>query len=282
MSETGFGSVTYNPAPEVYDAGFGSPYDVSGRETGFGSPYDPTLAPASVLTGLAIGDDGGERIDIAGAWYSIAPEPVPAHSSAFTVHFIHTVTSKRTPALAGYIGGTGGQVYTNVKQTMIHAYVPPLEHGLYDVEVSYSSGVTLISNAFEVIPRLRSSEVYAMRKALPSFYKRGAVSPESDPLEEMPTYSNLEALTRSLGQLCQNFAGKSFTLLTQQWLEGATVLHVESTLGFDDAGALLVSDMRFTYTGKTSNSFTGLAFEGGHLLASIPKKTKVVRYDKPS
>lgn len=281
MSETGFGSVTYTPAPEVYDAGFGSPYDVLGRDTGFGSPYDPTLAPASVFTGLVIGDDGGQRIDINGAWYLIATEPVPSHSSAFTVHFIHTVTNKRTPALAGYLGGVNGQVYTNVKQTVIHAYAPPLAHGVYNIEVSYTSGITLINNAFEVITRLRSSETYSIRKALPAFYKCGAVNPESETLDELPIYTNLEALTRSLGQVCLDFAGKGFTLLTQQWVDGATVLHVESTLGFESAGALLVSDMRFTYTGKTNTTFTGLAFHGGQLLASIPKKTKVVRYDKP-
>lgn len=282
MSETGFGSVSYNPAPAINDAGFGSPDNALGRDTGFGSPVDPALTTAEIVGGLVVvGDDGGERLDVAGQWYTLAPEPVPSHSSAFKVHFIHAVTGQVTPALAGYLGGQGGQVFTNIKQTVIHAYVPPLARGLYDVRVTHDGGVILLSNVFKVITRNRAAEVYAMRKALPAFYQRGAVTAVNERLDELPQYTNLEALTRSIGQVMQRFSGRVFTLTTLQWFEGDTTLNVESTLGFDDAGGIQLDEMRFTYTGKTDSAFTGLVFVNGVALASINPHSKVVRYDKP-
>jgi hypothetical protein len=282
MSETGFGSVTYDPAPDLNDAGFGSPYIAQGRDAGFGSPYDPALSPLELLKGgEVIGDDGGTRLDIAGVWYTLAPEPVPSHSSAFTVHFIHTVTNTVTPALAGSLGGTGGQVFTDLAQKIIHAYVPPLAHGSYNIRVTHRTGVIFINNAFRVITRTRAAEVYGLRKALPSFYKCGAVTAVNETLDELPQYTNLEALTRSIGEVLNRFTGRRFTLLSQQWVEGQAVLHVESTLDFADSGAVTVGDMRFTYTGKTDSTFTGVAPVSGHALASIPLATKVVPYDKP-
>jgi hypothetical protein len=282
MSETGFGSVTYNPAPAINDAGFGSPYNLSGRDTGFGSPYDPSLTPAEVIGGaVVVGDDGGTRLDIAGDWSSIAPEPVPSHSSAFTVHFIHTVSSAITPALAGYLGGTGGQVFTNISQNIIHAYVPPLAHGVYDVRVTHSSGVILLTNAFKVITRNRAAEVYELRKSLPSFYQAGSITAVNEDLNELPRYTNLEALTRSIGQVVNRLSGRVFTLLTQQYNEGDSTLHVESTLDFNSAGGLLINDVRFEYTGKTDNTFTGVSLLVGSRLASIPLNEKVTPYEKP-
>lgn len=274
---TSFGSYTYTPPPAVNDIGFGSPDTPSVRNVGFGSPFDPSLLPVD-LSGTVVGDDGGTRLDIAGVWYDLAPEPVPSHSSAFKVHFIHTVSGAITPALAGYLGGGGGQVFTNLAQTVIHAYVPPLAHGSYNVRVTHSAGVIVRNNAFRVITRNRAAEVYEMRKALPAFYKCGAVTAVNETLEESPAYTNLEALTRSLGQAVNRFAGRHFTLLTQDWSEGDTVLNVESTLDFETTGAVLVGDMKFSYTGKTDNTFTGVARAGGQSLASLSSATKVVPY----
>lgn len=282
MSETGFGSPIYTPAPAFNDLGFGSPFNPQVRGVGFGAPIDPALSPVDLARGVeVVGDDGGARLDIAGTWYDLAPEPVPSHSSAFTVHFIHTVTNTVTPALAGYLGGTGGQVFTDVSQRVIHAYVPPLAHGEYNIRVTHSTGVIMLNSAFRVITRNRAAEVYGLRKALPAFYKCGAVTAVNETLDPLHEYTNLEALTRSIGQVLQRFKGRHFTLLTQDWSEGQAVLHVESTLDFDDSGALRVGEMTFTYTGKTDNTFTGVAHAGGLTLASILTDTKVVPYDKP-
>ncbi len=281
MTDTGFGSVSYTPAPGTYDVGFGSP-DSLVRVAGFGSSFDVALTAADIVGGaVLVGDDGGDRIDIAGQWYTLAPEPVPSHSSAFSVHFINALTSVVTPALSGYLGGGGGQAFTNVRQTVIHAYIPPLTRGVYSVRVTHSGGVLLISDAFTVITRNRAAEVYSLRKALPSFYKRGAVTAVNETLDASPTYTNLEALTRSLGQVMQRFGGRVFTLSTQQWVEGDTVLHVESTLNFDSAGGVQVDSVRFTYTGKTASTFTGLTPVNGQAPASLNITSKVVRYDKP-
>jgi|13_taG_2_1085334.scaffolds.fasta_scaffold00118_19 hypothetical protein len=281
MADSGFGSVSYTPAPDTYDVGFGSP-DSLVRVAGFGSSFDVALTAADIVGGAAlIGDDGGERLDIAGQWHTLAPEPVPAHSSAFTVHFINVLTSDVTPALSGYLGGQGGQVFTNVTQTVIHAYAPPLARGVYSVRVTHSGGVLLISNAFTVITRNRAAEVYSLRKALPAFYKRGAVTAVNETLDALPTYTNLEALTRSIGQVVQRFSGRAFTLSTQQWNEGDTALHVESTLDFDSAGGVQVDSVRFTYTGKTESTFTGVNPVNGQAPASLNTHSKVVRYDKP-
>lgn len=281
MSETGFGSVSYDPAPDLYDSGFGSPYYSQNRDTGFGSPYDPSLSPSELLKGNeVVGDDGGTRLDIAGLWYTLAPEPVPSHSSAFTVHFIHTNTNTITPALAGYLGGSNGQVFTDVTQKIIHAYVPPLAHGTYNIRITHSTGVIFINNAFRVITRNRASEVYGLRKALPSFYKRGAVIAVNETLDELPNYTNLEALTRSIGQVLQRYTGQFFTLLTQQWVEGQSVLYVESTLDFPSQGAVMIENMRFRYTSKTDNTFNNVVSLTGQL-QSISKSAKVVQYDEP-
>ena len=282
MSDTGFGSPVYTPAPALNDLGFGSPFNPQARNVGFGSPVDPALTPIELASGgEVVGDDGGTRLDIDGTWYDIAPEPVPSHSSAFTVHFIHAVSGAITPALAGYLGGTGGQVFTDVSQRVIHAYVPPLAHGVYNIRVTHSTGVIMLTGAFRVITRNRAAEVYGLRKSLPAFYKCGAVTAVNETLDPLPDYTNLEAVTRSIGQVLQRFKGRQFTLLTQDWSEGQAVLHVESTLDFENTGAVRAGEMTFTYTGKTDNTFTGVAPAGGRTLASIPTDTKVVPYDKP-
>ena len=105
--------------------------------------------------------------------------------------------------------------------------------------------------------------------------------PVNETLDESPTYTNVEALTRSIGQIMQRFSGRVFTLSTQQWVEGDVTLHVESTLGFDSAGGVQLNGVRFTYTGKTDSTFTGLAPVNGQSIALINTHSKVVRYDKP-
>ena len=138
----------------------------------------------------------------------------------------------------------------------------------------------MLTGAFRVITRNRAAEVYGLRKALPAFYKCGAVTAVNETLDPLHEYTNLEALTRSIGQVLQRFKGQHFTLLTQDWSEGQAVLHVESTLDFESTGGVRVGEMTFTYAGKTDSTFIGVAPADGLTLASIPTDTKVVPYDK--
>lgn len=255
MSIAGFGSPTFNPPPTINDVGFGDPSTPNVRDTGFGAPLDGNLMSPEILADISvIGDDGGERLDIAGHWYMLSSVPVPAHA-AFTVHYIHTVTNTVTPALSGYLGDA---CYTNPAQTILHAYVPPLAHGTYDLRITHPAGVITIDDAFRVVTRTRSPETYGMRRSLPSFYATGARAPQNETLSELPTYTFIEAFTRSVGQVVQRFASNAFVLVTQNWDEGDGVLYVESTLNFDPSGAVLVNGYVFTYTSKQDDRFIGV------------------------
>ena len=280
MSETGFGSPSYSPAPTIFDAGFGSPYNTQGRDTGFGSPYDQGIIPVEIDGGLFyIGDDGGVRIDLVSTWGATPP----AYLNTFKVTFIKGGT--RTLALPAFVGHPverAGFVYSNLDQTRLLAYVPPLDTGVYDIEIETFVGTTttkrLLTSAFEVITRNRSLGQYTLRSLLPAHFNAGSRDFSSDDLDK--DYTVLETLTRSLGELLQNLTGKPLTKSTGDFLEGGNTLHVESTLGFPTSGDLFADGIHFSYTGKTNNSFTGLT-QKGRRKELISKNSKVAYYDNP-
>lgn len=286
MAETGFGSPTYTPSPVINDAGFGSPFDGFniGRDTGIGSHFDPSLLPASLEGGdtFLIGDDGGIRLDISGVWFLESGQATPSVATNFTVKFTHTVSASVTYAMGGYLSnGVQGQVYTNLDQTIIHAYVPPLAHGVYDLTIMWAGQSLTIDDAFEVTTRTRASCAYSMRQYLPAFMKRGAVNMADDSLPATPLYGVIEALTRSAGEMVQRLVSKPVTLSTAVWSEGDASLSVESTVGFPEAGSLHLGDIKLKYAGKTKNTFIGLSYLYGKTTSSINAKTKVEPYVDP-
>lgn len=291
MAESGFGSTSYNPAPELNDLGFGSPSDFAlgsvvneGRDTGFGSPFDPSLLPLNVVGDTyLIGDDGGVRLDISGQWFAFSDIPAPAYADTFVVKFKHRGTSVLYNALAGYSSDqpASGKVFTNLQQTRIYAYVPPLPHGVYDVEVSWDGNTARITEAFEVTLRNRAGEVYSLRKHLPAFMKRGEISPENETLDATPTYGILEGLTRSVGMVLQRYTGRPLTIVTQQWDEGDAVINVESTVGFPESGHLIIDGVKMSYTGKLNTSFTGVTHLRGAVKPRFKLGERVVPYVDP-
>jgi hypothetical protein len=283
MAESGFGSPTYNPAPAINDAGFGSPFiDGTGRDTGFGSPFDPSLLPLSIQgETYLIGDDGGVRLDISGQWFAFSGTPVPAHTDKFKVKFRHTDGTLHN-ALAGKMGDqTGGQVYSNPRQTVLYAIVPPLPHGLYDVLVQWDGQTALISDAFEVTARNKAAETFSIRANLPAFMKRGSLTAKDENTDIAPTYGVIEALTRSVGQIVQRFTGRPETLVSQQWDEGDATLHVETTVGFPESGYLLIDGVKLKYTAKTNNTFTGVDYYVGAVKPTFKYQERVVPYVDP-
>jgi hypothetical protein len=291
MAESGFGSTSYTPAPTLKDAGFGSPSDFAlgsaineGRDTGFGSPFDPSLLPLSVEGDTyLIGDDGGVRLDISGQWFAFSNIPAPGYADSFVVKFKNRGTSVLYDALAGYSSDKpgNGQVYTNLQQTRIYAYIPPLPHGVYDVEVRWDGNTARISEAFEVTLRNRAAEVYSLRTHLPAYMKTGEVSPENDLLDVTPTYGLLEGLTRSVGMLIQRYAGRPLTLVTQQWDEGDSVINIGSTVGFPDSGSLIIDGVKMSYLNKSNTSFTGVTHLRGAFKPSFKLGERVVPYVDP-
>lgn len=263
MSETGFGSITYTPSLTIKDVGFGSPISSSnvGREMGFGSPNDPTLFPMSIQgDAVKIGDDGGVLLYIFGNWFNEFDSPRPSYVGAFTVSFINQSTSESTLGLGGRASNKN-ECFTNLLQTRIEVYVPPLKRGSYNIKVEWKeTNTALILSAFQVVPRNKVSEVYELRKFLPSFYQAGSREISKDPVNESPIYANLEGITRSIGQQIAFLSGKLQTVSTSTFSLTDTVLNVETTLGFKSSGSIKVNGYTLNYTGITSLSFTGVSF----------------------
>ncbi len=285
MSETGFGSPSYTPAPLIFDAGFGSPYNTQGRDTGFGSPFDFSLIQTTIANNLFyIGDDGGVRIDIRSTWNEFISVQPPAYSNKFKVTFEKGgVRTLALPAFVGHPVSRAGYVYTNLAQTELHAYVPPLELGLYNIEIDFFFDNThikkVINGAFEVIKRNRALGQYTLRSLLPAHFEAGVRNFSQDDLADKD-YTTLETLTRSLGQMLQNLTGKPLTKNTLDFNDGDTTVTVETTLGFPSKGDLFLAGVHLKYTGKTNTTFTGVSF-ASERKDVIAKNSKVVYYDNP-
>ena len=280
MSETGFGSYSYpNNPPDEFDAGFGSPF-TSGRDTGFGSTFDTSLEGTELADSVFyIGDDGGTRIDIIGNWWQYATTKRRGYANDFRVSFVKGgIETYALPAFVGHPTTRSGYVYTNLDQTRLHAWTPPLAKGVYSIKIRWPLNTITLTNAFEVITRNRSLPTYIIRSLLPSYISTTRKM-ETESLSSV-NYNNTEALTRSLGELLQNIGGKPLTLSTLDYNEGDATLNVETTLGFPSQGHVYLEDMHLKYTGKTNTSFTGVS-RVGIRRKTIKKGSKVVQYDYP-
>lgn len=281
-TETGFGSPSILPAPTYYDWGFGSPTpldldtgeeDIRGRDTAFGSPYAATAA-AAFLSGEydLIPDDGGVLLEINSDWSTAGFNQFRGQLGPFEVTYINAATSARTLAT----GLTGrGLCFTNFRQDKLLCGVPPLPHGEYSVEVSWFGGTRqlVIDGAFSVGLRPRSEQAYGIRRHLPAFMQRGPVYARAEAIEPWERSSNLEAVTKAIGDLFQVLAGRPQTCLTSEVQADADTLYVETTIGFAQAGSLSIDGVTFYYSGKTTNSFTGVTSQ--ILYDYIENKTEV-------
>lgn len=294
MSETGFGSLSYNPLPEYNDWGFGSPTPTEmpislaygtqadwpekavgqARDTGFGSPYDPYNAPVEIPGEFAlIPDDGGVQLEIIAPWYQLGL-PLGRGQYPMRVTIISQDTGEETLALGRVDRAT---CLTNFTRTILFAGIPPLPRGSYDLLITWDDGMHSLSipDAFTVAMRPRSSEVYAIKKNMPQWYKAGP----RDFVEESDVVygkeSNVGAILGAFGQQLQGMAGRPLTATREHFVEGDTSLQVESTIGFPSEGAIFVADRKFTYTSKTERSFDGVVTDY-YISVPIRKKERVV------
>ena len=101
----------------------------------------------------------------------------------------------------------------------------------------------------------------------------------------IPTYDAelpwglLEAYTMSVGRQIQRQIGVPMTRVRVDFSATATVLEVETTLGFPSSGELWLDGRRHTYTGTTASTFTGVSTTDGiERLLTIGVKTIVTPY----
>lgn len=281
MAETGFGSPTFIPAPTYSDWGFGAatPFDIDtlqdnvvGADTAFGSPYAAVAAEVYLAGEFdLIPDDGGVILEINSDW-NTAGFTRPARVGPFTVTYISSETGDRTLA----VGLTSrGQCFTNDDNTKLLAGVPPLPHGLYDIEIEWFGGTrrVYIDNAFEVYLRPRSEQAYGIRRHIPSFMARGATTTRDELIQPFSGTTNLAALTKAVGDFIQTIAGRPSTALTADLELGDTSIAVESTVGFPQSGYLHIDSKTFSYSSKTRNSFEGVTCD--LYFESIPAVTEV-------
>jgi len=271
MAETGFGSVSYDPAPTYNDWGFGSPTPldldsgepvIQGRDTAFGSPYDNITAQA-YLSGEfdLIPDDGGVVLEINSEWYLAGFNVDVQRRFAPLFPFAATFINQGSGTVYNAIGETGNSCITNAAQTVLYAGVPPLPHGTYTVKVEWFDGTRslTITDAFTVSFRARCVQAYGLRKHLPSWFATGPSSLSSEVIGEFEGYdSNIEAITKTLGDMLQRLHGRQTTALSNTFTRGESVLYVESTVGYPSTGKLAVRGHFLSYTGKTETSFTGV------------------------
>lgn len=257
--ETGFGSPTY---PKVFDNGFGSPYSTIQRDTGFGSPYDLSVSSSS-LSQVLVPNHGGTRLHIYADWKTLASTSrYPFVVGGFRVSFLDSMGLVKAVSHGGFPKSMG-VCYTDVWQTMLVSYVPPLAKGTYSILVEWGNNKSLrLDDSLVVVDKFRASSVYSMRKQLPPSLATGARDSRLDPIaQDEFDFGVLESLLLTVGEQIHNLVGQPTTILSMDFDDiHDLVLHVESTLGFPDTGSLFVENRKFTYTSKTNTSFMGLAF----------------------
>lgn len=243
--ESGFGSPTLVPPAEYPDAGFGDPFDAAfnalARDTGFGSAYDPLAAALSVPV-AEVSMQGGSRLDIYGPFLRGQVYAVQLTDGVNTYDCFNGV-SRSGLSLARRHG-------------ILTTYTPALPQGSYDL-LLLSEGVVLaaLQDAIAALPGIHTPETYTLRQFFPPHLAAGSRVGFTD--NKQP--GALSGLLDSLGALFNDLSGRACTYITAGWSYGDSTLAVRSTLSFPSAGKLACGDLLFSYTGKTENSFTGIA-----------------------
>jgi hypothetical protein len=277
MSETGFGSLSYDPLPEYNDWGFGSPTPTTlgetpverevgfARDTGFGSPFDNYRYPVELLGEFdLIPDDGGVVLKIAGEWgelWDYDQFPTFRKGAGFLGPFQVQYISQSTGQTYQAVGERRTRCFTNYSMDILYAGVQPLPRGDYDLLISWQGiNTIIISDAFTVGVRPRIPEAYNIRTHVPSHLKRGPHILTNDVIGEYVPESNLSLILKSVGEALQVIGGRPTTGLASELNWGDSTMDVESTIGFPDNGSILIAGMAITYGSKTVSSFDQLSY----------------------
>lgn len=267
--ETGFGSPYIN-------LGFGSPYHPTVRSTGFGSPYDLVVSSSHVDNAL-LPNHGGVRLHIYADWKTLAQSTkFPFQLGGFKVSFIDDQGVAQAISHGGY-PQSKGQCFTDIWQTYVICYVPPLEKGTYSILVQWGSDKSLrLDQSIQIVDRYRASSVYSLRKQIPPALKTGARDILVDSIQNKYKFDVLESVLLTIGEQIHSIVGQPTTCLTHDFDDlNDQVLYVESTLGFPPQGSIFVENRLFTYTSKTTNAFGGIEYTK---LAKIILKGEIVSY----
>jgi len=253
--ETGFGSPYIN-------LGFGSPYHGSVRSTGFGSPYDLVVSTAS-LDSTMLPNNGGVRLHIYADWKTLTQSTTyPKIFDGFKVSFIDDQGIVQAISHGGY-PQSRGKCSTDVRQTYLVCYVPPLEKGQYSILVQWGRDKSLrLDQSIQIVDRYRASSVYSIRQQIPPILKTGARTSMSDEIDQdRYDFGMLESLLLTVGEQIHALVGQPTTCLTHDFDDlYDQVLYVESTLGFPDQGKIYVDGIPMTYRSKTMKSFSDLSY----------------------
>lgn len=292
--ETGFGSPQIRlvgGGVEVGDAGFGAAWDfdfngneyTNYSERGFGDPFDKIdLRIVGAEKGLFLPDDGGTTLEFRGDFTQIfdnfrIPLPKPEKPiGPFKVKFINT----EDPSLV-YFGESGlpgyrTKIFTNSNQKQMFVCTPSMIKGTYNIVLSYKDVYSLdFEETIEVIHRLRNDKTLSMRSNLPKFINSGYKS-DGDIIPSEQYYpkseSNVAVLLHSISQLFNHMYSSDYTIVTNYFKKGDSILNVESTLSFPYEGTLYLDNgQEINYSGKNATQFLNITGE----TSIIEKETRV-------
>ena len=185
----------------------------------------------------------------------------------------------------------GWDVFTDLAQGSMSFGLPVLPpQPSYDVRLYWGPNFTLtldVPDVLEVVYRQRDATTYRLRLTLPPWMATGPrmLSQEVLDLATFPgagyvgvpatigpewPHGPLAELLHSTAQELAATVGTPQTRLTADLDPADTTAHVESTLEFGATGAVFIAGDRFTYTGKTAYTLTGVT-TGTDRVVSYPR-----------
>lgn len=281
--------------------GFGDPsnllaanQDTTPAIMGFGAPYDDYLSPSGVVgQGIQAGtpdglpwfpDNGGEMLFLSGPW--------AGNPESFRVKVVNRDTgisypNDPTKSLLGMRGirpGSGVDLHVR-GDGLIACSLCPLPPGVYDVRVLFGPGYAqayVIEEAFRVVYRYYSREAWSIRSSVPAhWHGMGPRSIQAEPpvgANSAFPQRNYRSLSAAIAEEIQACGGKALTRLTSEvvWSLGESVLQVETTLGFPNAGTVFVGPWEYSYSGRTPVAFLNCLPKQVYPELALPSGTPVV------
>jgi hypothetical protein len=265
LVDRGFGSPTTIPqaGDHAQDRGFGSPTtwapatSYGQGDAGFGSPYSPLAALPPIIfppPPATFGDEGGYVYSVSGTWPIRGP---------YTVRFIDELAAPH-PAVGGAYSAIPGErddCQTNPFQDLLTFTIPPLNPGLYDLQITWDPGGELIlEDVIKIIRRNRDAETYRLRRGYQSLFRVGPGLVEGEPElgdvdDEFPRVrGHRQVRTHVVGKALQQLGGVPATRVNRTFSAGELSLAVETTLAFPDKGRVWCLGSLFRYNGKTDTA----------------------------
>ena len=226
---------------------------------------------------MSYSDYGGDLVKVLGTWPIQGPYQIRLRQGATFF-----------PSSGGCYSALVGQAdacQTDVLRRVLTFSLPPLDYGTYDLIIGYGPGFGItvaLLGAIEIVPRDWALEVWGIRNTFPDQpfnlggkTPRQTAAPAAHPVT-VPLMNNIQSITRAFGLVQAETFSNPYTRLTAALLYNGTTATVESTLGFPESGTVTIGTSRFTYTGRTSTTLTGLTLVGLSTLATLPAFTGVV------